>query len=930
MVNPDVTTHRYSGQRKPHSSKTTQLRNNYKNRYTPSQGTQLRMDSMNSGSTPEEEFFCLTPEDARSIASGGSGRSRNASATSTASAATIGKSSNMKPNFNLPIQMGLPDTKIFSVAVEARPAEHTGTDTMVVCDVDTDYAGRFAVVSSCYPNKPSVSDYQRKEAESKISSKRLSETNKKHRVVVQEQDKRKPSMHPNAEKINKYTKVPSINQTLISDTEKLDYTSSVSTLPKAFIPEISSTLVPEAISSHEYLKTKASDNNKSDSNDKSKSNKKGKKKKKGGNTQSKSGSPSCFDPSTNFESVSSTDIDAPSDNSSTMEPDKNKNLYKKDKDSSTKDIEKTDTPDHTDKEYTENQNEESDLTFENTDVTVSTKYTSPTDNVEVKDETILDLDETLSSAFADNPREEIELLKDGSQQSFDNMSTEELLAEALQSTTHDDLKEDCGDSKLSDDEKFSSEFSKTLTIRDTVKDEEDEDDLEETFLIKERSPDSDDITSSDENEDASEKDKSTEDAPLPMPLVDPEKTAHPFTKDTSVHISNIQSSITMLMPTPAKRTSSNRYENLFASDKQTVADSGSDIINKIKLAEKIYDNNTEEEELPEKSTTKKAPRSFASALNADLHLSAKGFVTDNKKPYKHPKSAETSEDDLEITIQPSLSRKQKRQKKHAAAKTDLSRRTSGASFADSESSLIDEDERNLSFESEDCSSAKDVNQVDIATGNKPNQEGWSFEADDLDVNRLIAEVVNDTTVTGASFIEGSAMNQNEKHSLEEKACLDEVFKFDSELAVAGNVGSANSEDDDNMEDCTNQNDKTKDSKNQWNNLNTEEETSEDDNTSNIISNPAKNSKMSKSLNVKVDVENNKIEKDGSSDNDNAVSSTTYGSNKIQYNSKGLANLSQSLVLGTTTEGTTSESSVGNSPNPRKTTKKSKKQKKKKF
>merc|ERR1712038_2125300 len=91
------------------------------------------------------------------------------------SAVAGGKHITMKQNHTLPVQMGLPDTKIFSVAVEAKPAEHTGTDTMVVCDVDTDYAGRFAVVSSCYPNKPSVSDYQRKEPVDKIDTKTRSE-----------------------------------------------------------------------------------------------------------------------------------------------------------------------------------------------------------------------------------------------------------------------------------------------------------------------------------------------------------------------------------------------------------------------------------------------------------------------------------------------------------------------------------------------------------------------------------------------------------------------------------------------------------------------------------------------------------------------------------------------------------------------------------
>ena len=79
-------------------------------------------------SSADEEFFCLTPEDARSISSNTSDRSRNAS---TASGHQI------------------PDSKIFSVAVEAKAKEPpTGLDSMMVCDVDTDYTGRFAVVSS--------------------------------------------------------------------------------------------------------------------------------------------------------------------------------------------------------------------------------------------------------------------------------------------------------------------------------------------------------------------------------------------------------------------------------------------------------------------------------------------------------------------------------------------------------------------------------------------------------------------------------------------------------------------------------------------------------------------------------------------------------------------------------------------------------------
>lgn len=83
---------------------------------------------LGESSSAEEEFFCLTPEDARSISSNTSDRSRNAS---TASGHQI------------------PDSKIFSVAVEAKSKpDANNLDAMMVCDVDTDYTGRFAVVSS--------------------------------------------------------------------------------------------------------------------------------------------------------------------------------------------------------------------------------------------------------------------------------------------------------------------------------------------------------------------------------------------------------------------------------------------------------------------------------------------------------------------------------------------------------------------------------------------------------------------------------------------------------------------------------------------------------------------------------------------------------------------------------------------------------------
>ncbi len=110
--------------------KTHQLRQQAKYHQQQQQSKKTKTKLAESSSA-EEEFFCLTPEDARSISSNTSERSRNAS---TASGHQI------------------PDSKIFSVAVEAKtkdqPGSASGLNSMMVCDVDTDYTGRFAVVSS--------------------------------------------------------------------------------------------------------------------------------------------------------------------------------------------------------------------------------------------------------------------------------------------------------------------------------------------------------------------------------------------------------------------------------------------------------------------------------------------------------------------------------------------------------------------------------------------------------------------------------------------------------------------------------------------------------------------------------------------------------------------------------------------------------------
>ena len=70
----------------------------------PSSSTKSRKSKFGESSSAEEEFFCLTPEDSRSISSNTSERSRNASTTSSTHQ--------------------IPDTKIFSVAVEAKVRFH--------------------------------------------------------------------------------------------------------------------------------------------------------------------------------------------------------------------------------------------------------------------------------------------------------------------------------------------------------------------------------------------------------------------------------------------------------------------------------------------------------------------------------------------------------------------------------------------------------------------------------------------------------------------------------------------------------------------------------------------------------------------------------------------------------------------------------------
>ena len=104
------------------------------------------------------------------------------------------------------------------------------------------------------------------------------------------------------------------------------------------------------------------------------------------------------------------------------------------------------------------------------------------------------------------------------------------------------------------------------------------------------------------------------------------------------------------------------------------------------------------------------------------------------------KNNESSEDDLEF--KPVTSGKKKKKNKNKSNSSSLETGSGTSSCLDS------------SAEESACDTKTSTN------------EGWSFEADDLDVNKLLAEVVS---------------QQQQQQPQEEKAALEDVFKFDSEL-----------------------------------------------------------------------------------------------------------------------------------------------------
>ena len=213
----------------------------------------------------------------------------------------------------------------------------------------------------------------------------------------------------------------------------------------------------------------------------------------------------------------------------------------------------------------------------------------------------------------------------------------------------------------------------------------------------------------------------------------------------------------------------------------------------------------------------------------------------------------SSEDDLEFKPVTS-GRKNKKQKQKNDNNNKNKNSTGGAHAATDSSCSVDLGSSFPDSESSD---------VHMPEKSSNNTEGWSFEADDLDVNKLLSEVI---PVAVQADSEAPAVIA-EVQLVEEKAALEDVFKFDSELGSNTNKESKA-----------------------------------------VVLPPTELNNMSTSLNY--DDSNNSDEKSNS--------------------------LSQSMTYGGCSTGTTSnsesnmsESSVGNSPNPRAASKKKGKSKKKK-
>ena len=242
------------------------------------------------------------------------------------------------------------------------------------------------------------------------------------------------------------------------------------------------------------------------------------------------------------------------------------------------------------------------------------------------------------------------------------------------------------------------------------------------------------------------------------------------------------------------------------------------------------------------------------------------------------------------------------------------RRASGASFADSESSLLDISRDPSDDVDDDAVAAAEDDSEDnenatSGTGPGSKQEGWSFEAeDDLDVDLLLKSTAENATSLAADEVD-------QKGDEDEKTCLDEVFKFDSELAAVRRRGKQRRGSEDSSEKLvavSSAKESAVKETDGWNDL--DDAFSVDDMVEDDAGEKA-------SLNVKLG---------SSSSLDQQGLATSESENETELRQrKGVGGVSSTTGVTTaTSEGETS--SLGNSPNVRKTSKKSKKSKKKRF
>ena len=302
------------------------------------------------------------------------------------------------------------------------------------------------------------------------------------------------------------------------------------------------------------------------------------------------------------------------------------------------------------------------------------------------------------------------------------------------------------------------------------------------------------------------------------------------------------------------------------------------------------DDDEEEEVRPDASEAKPPTGWLSELLGKSEDAIIQGIATSEKKWEagscgKDNKDDNSSEDDFDFRPAFSSRKQKKRQQKHKEEDGEV--RSRAGSFADSESSLP-------AAKDEEEDTAKSVSTLPPLRDPEDCKEGWSFEADDLDVNRLIDEVVGKEDEDNEDNADA-----NEDVVEEEKTPLEDVFKFDSELALSKREEEEEEEDEEGG-------DLSKKKSHSLENLENALAKEKEAEGSMKANDEAKTGKMATSLNVTFD-------------EDNLISCAAAKES-----------LTSASSAGHNTGGNTSESSVGSSPNPKKSSKGKKKKKRRGF